>query len=80
MLSPREKPNSRSASAVRETTPYKGGEVWTVDLMDFMSIRKFVDRFHEEGGGHLDLLVLNSGINTNKYTPSADGWEATYVP
>ena len=62
-------------SAIHETTSYRGGEVWEVDLTSFASVKAFAERFGKEGGGHLDLLIENAGINTREYNTTGDGWE-----
>ena len=63
--------------AIRETTLYKGGEVWELDLSNFESIKLFADKFEREGGGKLDLLIENSAISTRSYSTTKDGWEST---
>jgi len=50
-------------------------EVWEIDQTSFASIRVFVDRFEREGGGKLDLLVLNAGVAQRAYGVTDDGWE-----
>ena len=54
-------------------------EVWEVDLANFSSIRAFADRFENEGGGQLDLLVMNSGVTTGEFKKTTDGWETQCV-
>lgn len=54
-------------------------ECWTVDLADFKSVSAFADRFEKEGGGRLDLLLLNAGVVQNELVRTVDGWESTYV-
>lgn len=53
--------------------------MWALDLSSFASIRAFADRFEREGRKRLDLLVLNAGINTEKYAKTEDGYESVYV-
>lgn len=65
------------ALAIHKTTTYRGGEVWQIDLADFASISAFVDKFEKEGGGHLDILIENSGMIARTYSTTKDGWEST---
>ncbi|KZT54473.1 NAD(P)-binding protein [Calocera cornea HHB12733] len=52
-------------------------ECWKLDLLSFESVKEFVAQFEKEGGGKLDLLIQNAGINSHgPYKRSADGWEA----
>ncbi|KZO99086.1 NAD(P)-binding protein [Calocera viscosa TUFC12733] len=52
-------------------------ECWKLDLLSFASVKDFVGQFEKEGGGKLDLLIQNAGINNHgPYKTSADGWEA----
>ena len=63
-------------AAIHETTSYRGGEIWKVDMMSFASMKSFVDKFEREGGGHLDMLILCSGIATFAYQVSEQGYES----
>ncbi|KAJ7183168.1 hypothetical protein C8R46DRAFT_1066138 [Mycena filopes] len=49
-------------------------ELWLIDLADFESVKRFADRF-EQDGGRLDILVANAAVATLKYEASQDGWE-----
>lgn len=62
--------------AIKSSTGFGEIEVWDVDLADFASIKAFASRFEKEGGGHLDLLVMNSGITTIEFVETKDGWES----
>ena len=44
-------------------------------MISFASVKAFAERFGKEGGGHLDLLIENAGINTREYNTTEDGWE-----
>ena len=70
---------SYCTSAIKTSTGFSGIEVWDVDLADFSSIKAFADRFEKEGGGHLDLLVMNSGITTIEFVETKDNWESQYA-
>jgi retinol dehydrogenase-12 len=63
--------------AIKKATGTTVAECWTVDLADFKSISAFADRFEQEGGGRLDLLVENAGVVTRKFEGTKDGWEST---
>ncbi|KZT62034.1 NAD(P)-binding protein [Calocera cornea HHB12733] len=52
-------------------------ECWEVDLTRFESVIVLADRFSEEGGGKLDLLVLNAGVIQGVWKETPDGWEET---
>jgi len=67
----------QALKSIRQTTNYKGGEVWAIDLTDFSSVSAFADRYGQEGGGRLDILVENAGIVTHVYRETRDGWEST---
>ena len=53
-----------------------GGEAWEVDFTKFSTVSAFADKYEREGPGHLDLLILNSGIVRPKYIKTEDGWES----
>ncbi|KAJ7466926.1 hypothetical protein FB451DRAFT_1483841 [Mycena latifolia] len=59
---------------LKAETGSKNAELWLVDLADFASVKRFADKF-EQDGGRLDILVENAGISTSKYAPTKDGWE-----
>jgi len=63
--------------AIKASTGFPGCEVWQVDLASFASVKAFATKFETDGGGHLDLLIMNSGISTFDYAPTEDGWEST---
>ncbi|KAH7927029.1 short-chain dehydrogenase [Leucogyrophana mollusca] len=71
---------AKGKSAVAEVeneTGYNGAELWLVDLADFASVKAFADKFEREGGGRLDILVMNAGILMTEYEGTVDGWEST---
>ena len=49
--------------------------VMTIDLMDLLSIRSFVELFKEKFN-RLDILINNAGIMMNPYTVTKDGFES----
>jgi len=63
--------------AIKTSTGFSGCEVWRVDLTTFASVKGFADKFEKDGGGCLDLLVVNSAISTFDYVRTEDGWEST---
>ncbi|KLO14023.1 short-chain dehydrogenase [Schizopora paradoxa] len=62
--------------SIKTSTGFSGIEVWEVDLADFSSIKAFATRFEKDGGGHLDLLVMNSGLTTIEFVETKDKWES----
>lgn len=50
-------------------------EAWVLDLADFSSIKAFVARFEEEGGGRLDVLLENAAVSLPDLSFTKDGWE-----
>ncbi|KZO98825.1 NAD(P)-binding protein [Calocera viscosa TUFC12733] len=52
-------------------------DCWEVDLAQFASVKALVDRFAKEGGGKLDLLVLNAGVVNLEWKETPDRWEET---
>jgi NAD(P)-dependent dehydrogenase (short-subunit alcohol dehydrogenase family) len=61
---------------IKKATNTSVAECWIVDLADFKSISAFADRFENEGGGRLDILVENAALATKKFETTKDGWEA----
>ena len=61
------------------TTGGKRGvvEVWPLDLESFESVKKFASRArtHVEGGGRLDVAIMNAGLASGEWNVTADGWE-----
>ncbi|KZS97487.1 NAD(P)-binding protein [Sistotremastrum niveocremeum HHB9708] len=62
---------------IERTTACKSVEWWALDLTSFQSVSDFATRFEKEGGGKIDILVENAGINTGVYRQSKDGYEST---
>jgi NAD(P)-dependent dehydrogenase (short-subunit alcohol dehydrogenase family) len=48
-----------------------------IDLSELSSIKKFVDKF-EEDGGRLDILVQNAAMNTSPL-PTAGSRRASHI-
>ncbi|KAJ7120951.1 hypothetical protein C8R44DRAFT_877267 [Mycena epipterygia] len=71
---------SRGQAAVEKLkadTGYANAELWIVDLAEFESVKRFADKF-EEDGGRLDILVANAAFVPLKgYGATKDGWEAS---
>ncbi|EJU04171.1 NADP-binding protein [Dacryopinax primogenitus] len=71
---------ARGAEAVKKIQEAAKGKVgkvecWEVDEASFASVTAFGDRFEREGGGKLDLLVLNAAVGMYERQETADGWE-----
>ncbi|EJU04177.1 NADP-binding protein [Dacryopinax primogenitus] len=71
---------AKGAQAVKEIEQAGKGKVgkvecWEVDQASFASVKAFCDRFEREGGGKLDLLVLNAGAALRERQETGDGWE-----
>ncbi|KAF8589340.1 short-chain dehydrogenase [Ramaria rubella] len=64
-----------AVKAVRDATGCETLEPWCIDLSDFKSVCAFADRYAQDGGGRLDLLIMNAGINSYTYRKTVDGWE-----
>ncbi|KAJ6526942.1 hypothetical protein DFH09DRAFT_935822 [Mycena vulgaris] len=62
---------------LKADTGYRSAELWIVDLADFASVKRFADKF-EQDGGRLDILVENAGVNIDKYGATKDGWEVSF--
>ncbi|KAH7906760.1 hypothetical protein BJ138DRAFT_1174848 [Hygrophoropsis aurantiaca] len=62
---------------IKKETDYLHTELWLIDLTDFSTVKAFADRFNEEGGKKIDILVMNAGILKSQYLQTADGWEET---
>ncbi|THV05577.1 NAD(P)-binding protein [Dendrothele bispora CBS 962.96] len=61
-------------SELRSSTGFSRIELWIVDLADFASVKKFADKFDQEGD-RLDILIENAGMAGNKdYVTTKDGW------
>ncbi|KAJ7623735.1 hypothetical protein FB45DRAFT_798042, partial [Roridomyces roridus] len=61
---------------LKAATGYEQAELWIVDLADFESVKKFVDKF-ERDGGRLDILIANAAAATFTYEATKDGWESS---
>ncbi|KAJ6598434.1 hypothetical protein DFH09DRAFT_1131771 [Mycena vulgaris] len=59
---------------LKAATGYTTAKLWIIDLADFASVKRFADRF-EQDGGRLDILVENAAIGPAAYEPTTDGWE-----
>ncbi|KAJ6512135.1 hypothetical protein C8R47DRAFT_1093696 [Mycena vitilis] len=59
---------------IQAETECTTAELWIVDLAEFASVRRFADKF-EQDGGRLDILVANAAVILDKYEESKDGWE-----
>jgi NAD(P)-dependent dehydrogenase (short-subunit alcohol dehydrogenase family) len=59
---------------IKAETGCKTAELWIVDLTEFASVRRFADRFEQEGG-RLDILVANAAVMLGKYEETKDKWD-----
>ncbi|KIJ52369.1 hypothetical protein M422DRAFT_156344 [Sphaerobolus stellatus SS14] len=64
----------KAVETIRRETGHQAVETWSLNLADFASIKRFVDRFEAEER-HLDLLVENAAVVFTKYHETVDGWE-----
>ncbi|KAF4610727.1 hypothetical protein D9613_006657 [Agrocybe pediades] len=63
---------------LKDKTGCEAAELWTVDLLDFDSVKAFARRVEDECD-RLDILVENAGIlPPEKYTATKDGWEPCF--
>ncbi|KAJ7483218.1 hypothetical protein FB451DRAFT_1084389 [Mycena latifolia] len=60
---------------LKAATGYATAELWIIDLADFASVKRFADKF-EQDGGRLDILVENAAIAPFTYDRTTDGWES----
>lgn len=70
----------KATKAVKDVKAITGCETlepWVIDMSNFKSVVAFADKYANEGGGRLDLLVMNAGLNTHKFTKTVDDWETT---
>ncbi|KAF8526935.1 short-chain dehydrogenase [Hysterangium stoloniferum] len=71
-----DKAESARADIIRTTGIDEGViETWHLDLAMFSSVSAFADRYEKEGGGHLDLLVMNAAAQGSTPIYTEDGWE-----
>ncbi|KAJ7069264.1 hypothetical protein C8F01DRAFT_1047906 [Mycena amicta] len=62
---------------IKAETKYRNSlELWIVDLADFASVKRFADKFEEEGG-RLDILVANAAMIPMNYQGTKDGFEGS---
>ncbi|KAJ7180956.1 hypothetical protein C8R46DRAFT_1345135 [Mycena filopes] len=52
-------------------------EVWELDMGDFGSVKRFVDKANATLD-RLDSAILNAGINVPSWDVTVDGWEKTF--
>lgn len=65
-------------TVIQKETGYQNIASWPLELSDFASTKAFADRFDREGGGRLDILVLNAGMVSYDYNLTGDGYETAY--
>ncbi|THH16049.1 hypothetical protein EUX98_g9365 [Antrodiella citrinella] len=68
---------AQTAQVLQQETGCESVVSWPLELSDFASVKAFADRFQREGGGQLDILVLNAGMISLEYNVTADGHEET---
>jgi NAD(P)-dependent dehydrogenase (short-subunit alcohol dehydrogenase family) len=59
---------------IKQTTESSVLDVWQLDMLDYGSIKAFVDRVNDELT-RLDYAILNAGIVMATYQTSSYGWE-----
>lgn len=62
---------------IQEEVGYDKAEMWLVDLCDFGSVKRFIERVVKKLG-RLDLLVLNAAVMQHpgsEHAPTRDGFE-----
>ncbi|KAJ7707119.1 short-chain dehydrogenase [Mycena metata] len=69
-----QKRGQAAVDKLQAETGYETAELWIVDLADFTSVKRFADKF-EQDGGRLDILVANAAVILPKYEATKDGWE-----
>lgn len=65
-----------ASKMIEEVTPFRGVEVWKLDLASFASVRAFAKRCDTELE-RLDIVVENAGVATERFEKTDDGWEKT---
>ncbi|KZT54848.1 NAD(P)-binding protein [Calocera cornea HHB12733] len=65
----------RAVSDIQKVTGVKSIETWQLDISSNASVKAFADKFAKEGGGKLDILIENAGVNVPKLERTPDGWE-----
>jgi len=67
---------AQTVEAIQKDTAYENVVAWPLELSSFASVKAFADRFEREGGGQLDIVVLNAAIATHTYVLTEDGHES----
>ncbi|TCD60462.1 hypothetical protein EIP91_010038 [Steccherinum ochraceum] len=66
----------KTEEEIKKETGYQTVECWPLELTSFASVKAFADRLEREGGGRLNLVLLNAAIATYDYALTEDGYEA----
>jgi len=67
-----------AVTEILKSTSCSSVACWQLDLSDPNSVKAFVTRFEREGGGTLDILVENAGVNNfMTFRRAGSGWEET---
>ncbi|KZO94478.1 NAD(P)-binding protein [Calocera viscosa TUFC12733] len=67
----------KAAAEISHDTGCSTVVCWQLDISDPASVKAFAERFEREGGGKLDILVENAGVNLFAFKLTASGWERT---
>ncbi|KZO94453.1 short-chain dehydrogenase [Calocera viscosa TUFC12733] len=60
---------------IKTATGCNSVEAWQLDISSNESVKAFADRFAKEGGGKVDILIENAGVNVPKMERTPDAWE-----
>jgi len=67
----------QAAAVIGKATSCSTVVCWPVDISDPASVKAFAERFEREGGGKLDIMVENAGVNTFSFKRAVSGYEQT---
>ncbi|KZO94477.1 NAD(P)-binding protein [Calocera viscosa TUFC12733] len=68
---------NKAAADITRATGCSTVVCWQLDISDPKSVKAFVDKFELEGGGKLDILLENAGMNNFSWKRAVTGWEQT---
>ncbi|TCD63925.1 hypothetical protein EIP91_004772 [Steccherinum ochraceum] len=67
--------SAKRRKKIKKDTGFGAVECWPLELTSFASIKAFADRFEREGGGRLDVVILNAAMAHFEYAVTEDGFE-----